>query len=226
MIAQRRELAVFRAEIVAPFADAMRFVNGDEADVPALQVLQHPGEHQAFGGGIKQLVLAVVEAAQALSAFALGPGGVSEGGGDPGGVQSIHLVLHVGDERRDHHREARFDQRGELEAERFAAPGGEQGKDVKSVERIENDLLLQRAKRWEAERLLQRCQELTLHVVNGHETGLDIDLRSRVMRQSEKLEDDANFHRSKKLRGRRFLPQALPPPTPCECGCNGVSRDG
>src|SRR6476646_2959724 len=31
-LAERRELAVFGPEVVAPLADAMRFVHGDEAD--------------------------------------------------------------------------------------------------------------------------------------------------------------------------------------------------
>ncbi len=38
MFSQFGNLAILRAEIVAPFADAMRLVNGDELDIPFLQV--------------------------------------------------------------------------------------------------------------------------------------------------------------------------------------------
>src|SRR5262245_58820375 len=36
LVAQAPELAVFRAEIVSPLADAMRLVDGDEAHAPLL----------------------------------------------------------------------------------------------------------------------------------------------------------------------------------------------
>ena len=39
MFSQFGNLAVFGTEIVAPFADAMRLVNGDELHVPFLQVV-------------------------------------------------------------------------------------------------------------------------------------------------------------------------------------------
>ena len=69
MRAQIGNLAVFRPEIVAPFADAMRLVNGDQAHVPALQIRQEAGEHQALRRGVQQAVLAPVQAAQPPAGF-------------------------------------------------------------------------------------------------------------------------------------------------------------
>ena len=59
-------LAVFRTKIVAPFADAMRLVHGDEADVPALQIFEKTGQHQPLRRGVEQAIFAVVQTAQAL----------------------------------------------------------------------------------------------------------------------------------------------------------------
>jgi hypothetical protein len=47
--------------------------------------------------------------------------GVEERGAHADGGQRIHLVLHQGDEGRDHHARARPHQRGDLVAERLAA---------------------------------------------------------------------------------------------------------
>ena len=43
VVAQVGDLPVFRAEIVAPFGDAMRLVHGDLRDVPLLQALEKAG---------------------------------------------------------------------------------------------------------------------------------------------------------------------------------------
>ena len=123
-LAQGGNLAVFGAEIMAPFADAMRLVNGEEGDVPLLQVVEETGEQQAFGSDIEQPVFALVQTAQTRPRFAGIQGRVQEGRRHAGGLEGVHLILHQGDERRDHHGEAGADQGGELEAKRFAAAGG------------------------------------------------------------------------------------------------------
>src|SRR6266516_2689324 len=62
---QRRQLPVFRPEIVSPLADAMRFVNGEQVYVPALQVFDNTGQHQSLRRNVKQTKLALVQPAQA-----------------------------------------------------------------------------------------------------------------------------------------------------------------
>jgi len=53
---------------------------------------------------------------------------------DPAAPQRAHLILHQGNERRDHERESRAEQRGHLIAERFAGTGGQHGEDIPTRE--------------------------------------------------------------------------------------------
>ena len=130
MIAQIGDLPVFRPEIMAPFADAMGLVNGDEPDLPALQIGDHAREHQALGRGVEQTVFPLMQAAQPPPGFLRGQRGIQERGRHPGGLERVHLVLHQGDQRRDHHRQPVPRQRRELKAQRFAAARGQQRKNI------------------------------------------------------------------------------------------------
>ena len=69
MLAQFGKLAVFGPEIVAPFADAMRFIHRDEADLPPLQIAEKTGEHEPFRRDVEEAVFAIVQAAQAGARF-------------------------------------------------------------------------------------------------------------------------------------------------------------
>ena len=71
----------------------------------------------------------------------------------PAGLQRVHLVFHQRDQRRNDHGQPGSDQRGQLEAERFAAAGRQHGEDILAGERVADDFLLQRTKRTEAEKL-------------------------------------------------------------------------
>src|SRR6266545_7743103 len=59
------ELAVLRPEIVAPFADAMRFVDGELRDVPIKRALQKSFQHQTFRRDVEQSILAAMQTAPA-----------------------------------------------------------------------------------------------------------------------------------------------------------------
>ena len=158
--AQRRKLPVFRAEIVSPFADAMRLVNGEEVDVPFLQIFEKAGQHQPLRRDVEQPEFAVVQSAQARTRFAGGERRIQKGRRHARRLQRVHLVLHQRDERRDDHREPGPHERGELEAERFAAAGRQHGENVPARQRVADDFLLQRAKGTEAEELFQQREEL------------------------------------------------------------------
>ena len=156
--AQLGKLPVFGPEIVAPFADAMGLVHGDQIDVPTLEILQETGQHQPFRRDVKKAVFALMKAAQPGARLAGGEGGIEERGGDAGGLERVHLVLHQRDQRRNDHGQAGPEQGGQLEAERFAAAGGEQGEDIASGERVADNLALERAKGSEAEIALQQSR--------------------------------------------------------------------
>ena len=54
----------------------------------------------------------------------------------PAASQLLHLVLHQGDQRRDHHRQPLEDQRRDLVAQRFAAAGGHDRQRVALVQHV------------------------------------------------------------------------------------------
>ncbi len=154
------KLAVFGPEIVAPLADAVRLVNGQQVYVPPLQIGQETGKHQPLRRYVEQAILPVMQPAQSQAGFTCRQRRVEEGGWHAAGLERIHLVLHQGDQRRHHHREARAGHGRQLEAERFTAACRQQRKHVLAGQRIADDFLLQRSKGSEAKELLQRRQEL------------------------------------------------------------------
>jgi large exoprotein involved in heme utilization and adhesion len=158
--AELRDLAVFRAEIVAPLGNAVRLVDGEGGDVPRLQVGGPVVEHQTLRGDVEHPPFAAVQSAQAGARLVGVEGGVQVGGGDAGGLQLVHLVLHQGDERRDDDGQARPEQGGQLETKRFAATGRQQGEDVLVRQRGLNDLALQRAEGAVAEGGLEGEQQV------------------------------------------------------------------
>ena len=105
--AQLGELAVFRPEIVAPFADAMRLVNGDAAArSSAANRRKKPESISRSGASVEQAEFAVVQTAQARPRFAGGERGIQKRRRNAAGLQRIHLVFHQRDQRRDDDREA------------------------------------------------------------------------------------------------------------------------
>ena len=61
--AMRGELAILRAEVVAPLADAMRLVDGEQRDLDVREHLQEARRRQPLGRDIEQVELAVRERA-------------------------------------------------------------------------------------------------------------------------------------------------------------------
>ena len=106
------EAAVFRAEIVAPLADAVRLVHGQSGDVPVLQPRQEIRQHQALRRDVEQLVFAGVDAVEPPPGLVAVEGGIDEGRRHAAGFELVHLVLHQRDERRDDDRESLADEGG------------------------------------------------------------------------------------------------------------------
>ncbi len=65
---QPGQLAIFRPEIVAPFADAMRFVDRDLRDFPLFHLLDERLEHESLRRDVEEAELAVVQVRAAASA--------------------------------------------------------------------------------------------------------------------------------------------------------------
>ena len=118
-----RAVPVLGPEVVAPFRDAVRFVDCDQPDRGRCKGVKKTGLH-AFLRRDKQ------EVEPALLHLRLDPGAlpvvertVAGGGQDPPGVEVVHLVFHERDERRNDHGEAAEVQGRQPVAERLPAPG-------------------------------------------------------------------------------------------------------
>ena len=95
------EVAVLGAEFMAPGADAVGFVDGDERQLAAAQAVERAGREQAFGGDVEQIQPAGIEKvgdAGGLARFELG---VQGAGGDAKLAQRGDLVVHQRDQRGD-----------------------------------------------------------------------------------------------------------------------------
>ncbi len=98
-LVQNGELAVFRAEIVAPLRDAMGFVDGEQGNAAARQQGQETAGEQPLGRDVQQFQLAGGQ-------LALYPGGgfaiqgrIQVFGAHAQLAQGFHLVLHQRDQR-------------------------------------------------------------------------------------------------------------------------------
>ncbi len=140
---------------MAPFGDTVGLVDGDTGDVPSLQIFNPTGEHQPLGRDVEQLVLAAMKPAKTGARFLGAEGRVEKRRGNAAGLKRIDLVLHKGDERGNHDREAVAGERGELETERLAAARGQEGKDIFADQISFDDFALERAEGGVAERGLE-----------------------------------------------------------------------
>ncbi len=89
-----------------------------------------PRKHQPFRRGVKQAILVPVQAGQSPARLGGGREEFEKGRRNAARLQGIDLVLHQRDQRRNNDRQSRANHRGQLEAERFSAAGGQKRKDV------------------------------------------------------------------------------------------------
>ena len=134
------QLAVFGAEIVSPLGDAVGFIDGQAGQAAILEQSQRFGSEQGFGGDIEQLQLSGACAVGGGDPIPVFKRAIEESGGNVEEVQLIDLVLHEGDERRDHHRQAVEHECGQLVTERFATAGGHDGQGVVTLEHMTDHL--------------------------------------------------------------------------------------
>ena len=112
-----RQLAIFGPEVMAPLADAVRFVDRKEADVRFLQHLLEAGRHQTFGRDVEQLQAIGAEIVAHGARFVGIERGVEHRGRNAGLFQCLDLIAHQGDQGRHDDGDARTAQRGNLIAD-------------------------------------------------------------------------------------------------------------
>ena len=167
-LAQPRRAGGTRDGSHAPLADAVRFVDRDEADAAAARAGRGscrrrrrpavPATHTAAGTGLRE------DRATTDAFVSEVEGAVVERRGNAVADERIHLVLHQRDQRRHDHREAGLDDGGRLEAQRLAPAGRQHDDRVATRQDRFHRLALQRAERGITpvafERLGQRWNQL------------------------------------------------------------------
>ena len=91
----------------------------------AVQAAQHRVGHQPFRRKVEQVQRPGLHAPPGLITLLGVDVGVHPRGGDAGLFQRLHLVAHQGDQGRDHDRQARPHQGGDLVADALAAARGQ-----------------------------------------------------------------------------------------------------
>ena len=154
-VPQYGELEVLRPEVVTPLRDTVRLVDGEERHVDLVEQRQRPFAQEPFRRGIQQ-----VDATRAEPRFDVEHRVVRQRRIE---IRRPHarleqrsdLVAHQRDERRDDHRRAVADERGNLVAERFAPAGRHQHEAVTAGDGMVDDRPLLPAKAGVAEHPLQ-----------------------------------------------------------------------
>ena len=108
---------ILRPKIVAPLGDAVGLVNSKQPERQLGQPVHKLVLQQSLGGDIEQLDLATAHGGEVLDHLLPAQGRVDVNRRHTVGTQAIDLILHQGDQRRDHHPEPWPQQRRDLEAE-------------------------------------------------------------------------------------------------------------
>ena len=146
---QRPQRAIVRAEIVAPFGHAVRFVDGEQADGSLAQQLAEMALAGAFGRDVEQVQLARAEPVDGLLAVGIDAG--QRGGADAVGQRRTQLVVHQRDQRGNDNARPRQHHGGQLIGQRFARAGRHHCQRRLPVQHTADHLILHPAKGGKAE---------------------------------------------------------------------------
>ena len=149
--AEVSEAGVVGPEVVPPLADAVGLVDRQQLQPHRPDRLQEAAAAKAFGHDVDQLVLACRHPVQARAQLGHRERAVDQRHRQPQGLELIDLVLHQGDQRRDHQRQAIEHQGGQLVAKALAAAGGHHAQTVLAGQNGRDDLFLPGAERTKPE---------------------------------------------------------------------------
>ena len=127
---ERADLAIVAAEVVAPFADAVGLVDGDEGDREVLDGRQESRIRQTLRRNVQNLELAAFDAAPNPFLCPKAERVVKESRMQAQIKELPHLVAHERDQGRDHDGGAAERDGGHLVDQRFARSGGHDGQHV------------------------------------------------------------------------------------------------
>ena len=151
--------AVVRPEIVPPLADAVGLVHHQPRHPDAGQGGAERGAREPLRRDVHQPQPPGGQVALRGGALGGCEPRVQRGRGDPPRPEAVDLVLHEGDERRDHDRGAVEQERRQLEAERLPRPGRHDRHEIAPLEDGRRGFLLPGAETVEAEARLEGLME-------------------------------------------------------------------
>ena len=220
---------IARAEVVAPLADAVRLVDGEQRDAGVAQPLGGGAEVEPLRRDVQQLDVAAHGARQAIRDLRRRERAVDERRRQAARVERVDLVLHQRDERRDDDRELGQHQRRHLVAERLAAArrqhdervaAGEHGLDGRFLPRPERRIAeVLAAARRARRRWWAGAVELGLMSVTAWSEGAR-PRRTDVARRADNIAIVARsahcFPPPTPLHGAREMPARELRPRPCD----------
>ena len=129
-VGQLGKLAVIRAEVVTPLADAMGLVDGEECNFHPIELVEEALAEQSLRRHIEQVELASLDGAPRPARFVTTEIRCKCDGADAGLLQLRDLIFHQRDQGRDHHTHTRPTERRHLVADRLAAAGRHENQGV------------------------------------------------------------------------------------------------
>ena len=141
------DLEVLRPEVVAPLRYAVRLVDREQGDRDFLKQPLKSIRQQPLGRDVQQVRGAGQQPRFNAPGVGGGKAGVQIVGAQPVLLQSEDLVLHEGDQRRDHDADAGAQDRGDLIADGLAASGRHQHERVLPAHHPFDDVQLMGAER-------------------------------------------------------------------------------
>ncbi len=139
---QATQLTVLGTEFVSPLRNAMRLIDGEEGDRHVLQPLDRVSSRQPFRRQVEQAELPGAGLPHHARLLAGVERAVQQRSGNSHLPELHHLVLHQGNQRRDHNRGSVGNDGGQLIAERLAASGRHDHAGVMPVQQAVNNALL------------------------------------------------------------------------------------
>ena len=148
MIPQAAQFPVFRAKLVTPFRNAVGLVNREVRDGNAPEPFDRVRPCEPFGREVQKPNLSLLCAPDDRGLLLFRQSAIQKRCGDAHLAELCHLILHQGNQGRDHNNGLRGgDCRGQLVAERLPAAGRHNHARIVTAEQAAHNLLLQRAKR-------------------------------------------------------------------------------
>ncbi len=142
MAGELNQLQVVGPEIVAPFRNAVRLIDGEECHADLCDRLAKSLILKSFRGDVEQAQRSASRLSHRLGILVGAQCRIEPGRGNTPARQAVDLIFHQGYERRDHERQAGQQEGRQLVTERLATPGGKDRRGGLSRKQGIDDLLL------------------------------------------------------------------------------------